>query len=142
MGQFISFKSKINNPWFNPWFILLHTHSNVCATVEGRCLEYLVCITLDSTSKSLHGIGLGTVFVKILKCLSLSLSAYLCIDIYWLSWLGLASHRKLIQNAALRLRRFKILTCPLLLDSLRISLESFRSFRGLLPHWPAPPQKN
>ena len=46
MGQFISFKSKINNPWFNPWFILLHTHSNVCATVEGRCLEYLVCITL------------------------------------------------------------------------------------------------
>ena len=46
MGQFISFKSEINNPWFNPWFILLHTHSNVCATVEGRCLEYLVCITL------------------------------------------------------------------------------------------------
>ena len=46
MGQFISFKSKINNPWFNPWFILLHTHSNVFATVEGRCLEYLVCITL------------------------------------------------------------------------------------------------
>ena len=46
MGQFISFKSKINNPCFNPWFISLHTHSNVCATVEGRCLEYLVCITL------------------------------------------------------------------------------------------------
>ena len=46
MGKFISFKSEINNPWFNPWFILLHTHSNVCATVEGRCLEYLVCITL------------------------------------------------------------------------------------------------
>ena len=46
MEQFISFKSKINNPWFNPWFILLHTHSNVCATVEARCLEYLVCITL------------------------------------------------------------------------------------------------
>ena len=35
MWQFISFKSEINNPWFNPWFILLHTHSNVCATVEG-----------------------------------------------------------------------------------------------------------
>jgi hypothetical protein len=47
MGQFISFKSEINNPWFNPWFILLHTHLNVCATVEGRCLEYLVCITLE-----------------------------------------------------------------------------------------------
>ena len=46
MGQFISFKSKMNNPWFNPWFILLHTHSNVCVTVEGRCLEYLECITL------------------------------------------------------------------------------------------------
>ena len=49
MGQFISFKREINNPWFNPWFILLHTHSNVCATVEGRCLEYLVCITLSGT---------------------------------------------------------------------------------------------
>ena len=34
MGQFISFKSKINNPWFNPWFILLHTHSNMCATAQ------------------------------------------------------------------------------------------------------------
>ena len=51
MVQFISFKSEINNPWFNPWFILLHTHSNVCATVEGRCLEYLVCITLTKTRK-------------------------------------------------------------------------------------------
>ena len=51
MGQFISFKSEINNPWFNPWFILLHTHPNVCATVEGRCLEYLVCITLVETLK-------------------------------------------------------------------------------------------
>ena len=51
MGQFISFKSEINNPWFNPWFILLHTHSDVCATVEGRCLEYLVCITLVQTWK-------------------------------------------------------------------------------------------
>ena len=48
MGQFISFKSKINNSWFNPWFILLHTHSNVCATVEGQCLEYLVYITLTT----------------------------------------------------------------------------------------------
>ena len=48
MGQFISFKSEINNPWFTPWFILLHTHLNVCATVEGQCLEYLVCITLIS----------------------------------------------------------------------------------------------
>ena len=48
MGQFISFKSEINNPWFNPWFILLHTNSNVCAIVEGRCLEYLVCITLTA----------------------------------------------------------------------------------------------
>ena len=53
MGQFISFKSKINNPWFNPWFILLHTHSNVCATVEGWCLEYLVCITLSRVGKQL-----------------------------------------------------------------------------------------
>ena len=52
MEQFISFKSEINNPWFNPWFILLHTHSNVCATVEGRCLEYLVCIILGRQWKS------------------------------------------------------------------------------------------
>ena len=50
MGQFISFKSEINNPWFNPWFVLLHTHSNVCATVDWRCLEYLVCITLTQCS--------------------------------------------------------------------------------------------
>ena len=46
MGQFMSFKSKIKKPWFNPWFIWLHTHSNVCAPVEGQWLEYLVCITL------------------------------------------------------------------------------------------------
>ena len=46
----------------------------------------------------------------------LGFSAYLCIYFYWLSWLRQASHRKLIQNSALRLRlrRFKILTCPLL----------------------------
>ena len=61
--------------------------------------------------KLLH---LRTVFVKILK--HLSLNAYLCIHFYWLSWLRQASHIKLIQNSALRLRlrRFKILTCPLL----------------------------
>ena len=49
---------------------------------------------------------------QFLKRLSLSL----CIHFYWLSWLRLASHRKLIQNSALRLRlrRFKILTRPLL----------------------------
>ena len=63
MGQFISFKSEINNPWFNPWFILLHTHLNVCATVEGRCLEYLVCITLTgrcTSSDSLPQFKMGT----------------------------------------------------------------------------------
>ena len=46
--------SKMNNSWFNPWFILLHTHSNVCATVEGRCLEYLVCITLSMPTLWCH----------------------------------------------------------------------------------------
>ena len=47
MGQDISLKSKRKNPWFKPLFnILLHTYSNVCATVEGQCLEYLVYITL------------------------------------------------------------------------------------------------
>ena len=61
MGQFISFKSEINNPWFNPWFILLHTHLNVCATVEGRCLEYLVCITLVPTQK--FGISMKKSFI-------------------------------------------------------------------------------
>ena len=34
--------------------ILLHTHSNVCATVEGRCLEYLVCITLANEAKKIR----------------------------------------------------------------------------------------
>ena len=37
-------------------------------------------------------------------CLSLSLSADLCIHFYWLSRLRQASHRKIIQNLALRLR--------------------------------------
>ena len=62
------------------------------------------------------GLDLRTVFVKILKLLSLSLSlsADLCIHSYWLSWLRQASHRKMIQSSALRLRRFKILKCPLL----------------------------
>ena len=36
-----------SGPWFKPLFnILLHTHSNVCATVWGQCLEYLVYIAL------------------------------------------------------------------------------------------------
>ena len=54
--------------------------------------------------------------VKILKRLSLSLNADLCIHSYWLSRLRQASQRKMIQSSALRLRliRFKILTCPLL----------------------------
>ena len=48
---------------------------------------------------------LRTVFVKILKrlSLSLSLSADLCIHSYWLSQLKQASHRKMIQSSALRL---------------------------------------
>ena len=46
-----------------------------------------------------------------MKHLSLSLSADLCIQSYWLSRLRQASHRKMIQSSALRLRRFKILTC-------------------------------
>ena len=53
-----------------------------------------------------------TVFVKILK--RLSLSADLCIHSYWLSRLRQASQGKMIQSSALRLRHFKILTCPLL----------------------------
>ena len=57
---------------------------------------------------------LRTVFVKILKRLSLSLSANLCNHYYWLCWLRQASHRKMIQSSALRPRlwRFKILKCP------------------------------
>ena len=45
-----------------------------------------------------------------MKRLSLSLSADLCIHSYWLSQLGQASHRKMIQSSALRLRlcHFKI----------------------------------
>ena len=50
MGQVISLKSERNNQWFKPWFnILLHTQSNVCATVQGQCLEYLGYKTLPST---------------------------------------------------------------------------------------------
>ena len=56
MGQFISFKSKINNPWFNPWFILLHTHSNLCANVELWSLEYFVCIPLHQMPKKPIGL--------------------------------------------------------------------------------------
>ena len=37
-------------------------------------------------------------------CLSLSLNADLCIHFYWLSRLRQASHRKMIQSSALRLR--------------------------------------
>ena len=58
-------------------------------------------------------VSLRTVFVKILKPLSLSLSADLCIHSYWLSQLKQASHRKMIQSSTLRLWRSKILTCPL-----------------------------
>ena len=52
--------------------------------------------------------------VKILK--RLSLNADLCIHSYWLSRLRQASHRKMIQSSALRIRlwRFKIWTCPFL----------------------------
>ena len=57
---------------------------------------------------------LRTVFVKVLK--RRSLSADLCIHSYWLNRLRQASHRKMIQSSALRLRLwcFKILTSPLL----------------------------
>ena len=79
-----------------------------------------------------------TVFVKNLKCLSLSLSlsAYLFIHFYWLSWLKQASHRKLIQNSALRLRlrRFKILTCPLL-QFQNVSLKEWLSFMKSPEPW-------
>ena len=71
MGQFISFKSEINNPWFNPWFILLHTHSNVCATVEGRCLEYLVCITLTAALKC-------NLFVHLVRITELTITHLFC----------------------------------------------------------------
>ena len=73
-----------------------------------------------------------TVFFKILKCLSLSLSAYLCIHFYWLSWLRQASHRKLIQNSALR--RFKILTCPLL-QLWTTKIQSFQKIEFLVSTW-------
>ena len=50
MGQGISLKSERNNPWFKPWFnILLHTQSNVRATVFIQWLEYLGYITLVQT---------------------------------------------------------------------------------------------
>ena len=64
-----------------------------------------------------------------MKRFSLSLIADLCIHSYWLSWLRQASHRKMIQSSALRLRlwRFKILTCPLLksVSNAKPSLKQF-----------------
>ena len=52
MGQGLSLKSEINNPWFKPWFnILLHKQSIVYATVCSQCLEYLGCITLYNGKK-------------------------------------------------------------------------------------------
>ena len=54
-------------------------------------------------------------------CLSVSLNADLCILFYWLSRLRLASHRKMIQSSALRLRlwlcQFKISSDTLALTS-------------------------
>ena len=52
---------------------------------------------------------------EILNNLSFS-AAELCIHFHWLNRLRQASHRKMIQSSALRLRLwcFKILTCPLL----------------------------
>ena len=81
--------------------------------------------------------NLRTVFVKILK--RLSLSADLCIHSYWLSRLRQASHRKMIQSSALRLRlwRFKILTCPLLKSCLFVWLRriSERSWQWATFSW-------
>ena len=64
-----------------------------------------------------HWTGLAAPFLRtVLKRLSLSLSADLCIYSYWLSPLRQASRGKMIQSSELRwrLRHFKILTCPLL----------------------------
>ena len=43
MGQGISLNHEL--------FILLHTHSIVCATVQSQCSEYLVYITLGRSQK-------------------------------------------------------------------------------------------
>ena len=67
MGQFISFKSEIDNPWFNPWFILLHTHSNVCATVEGRCKSTWYTVAGGVPNYSRVQKSWNEVFFKILK---------------------------------------------------------------------------
>ena len=41
-------KSENNSPWFKLWFMLMHTQSIACATVDSQCLEYLGYITLPS----------------------------------------------------------------------------------------------
>ena len=38
-------------------YFTAHTHSNVCATVEGQCLEYLVYITLEQVRHFFLGFG-------------------------------------------------------------------------------------
>ena len=58
-----------------------------------NCSDILGCLKAYVSEKILNR-----------HCLSLSLSADLCIHFYWLSQLRQASHRKMIQSSALRLR--------------------------------------
>ena len=72
---------------------------------------------------------------NILNSHCLSLNDNLCIHFYWLSWQRQASHRKMIQSSTLRLRRFKILTCPLLKTSLMKITNVIRNKVGLTPSY-------
>ena len=61
MGQGISLKSEMNNPWFN---IILHTQSIVCATVDSQCLDYLGYITLTKSLKNPESAKVYTIYIK------------------------------------------------------------------------------
>ena len=101
--------------WINVEFLLTMELGFFFIKKLHLCLnEICAACKLKSARFDYSGLVWRTFFVKILK--RLSLSADLCIHFYWLSRLRQASHRKIIQKSALRLRlrRFKILTCLLL----------------------------
>ena len=70
----------------------------------GSWLNLLLCYTNLVNLKRKYKTKLRTVFVKILERLSLNLNADLCIHSHWISQLRQASHRKMIQSSALRLK--------------------------------------
>ena len=89
------------------WLLNFVLDFNIDFIVALDCQTWPMLCLIESNFQVIQNfyrkgpIVLRTVFVKILKCLSLSLSADLCIHSYWLSWLRQASQGKMIQSSAL-----------------------------------------